>query len=344
MSMSVSLRRLRARVRRRPRRRGPLRPAALARPRPLPADAHRGSALSPGGPRGCSPPSEQQAAGGRPDAHRLPGGRPLLALLRPALHHAAGRRRVVVRARRRPAATRRATCSRSWQNHGTLSVSGSPTWRTVVGGSRTYVDKLAKELSAVLTATPVRALRRLPAGGVAAHRRLRHRAALRRGRRRHPSRSGARACSPTRPPPSARSSALSGTPRTTRCCTPTRAFCPTAKRSDGLVELPHVRPAMTTAENVAGQLRHDPAAAAADRRRATSSRSAAVDRVDPRTVVDEMVYEHPMYNPESLAAQRRLPELTTAELRARRRLARLGFPRGRRPLRPGAAQALGGSW
>ncbi len=52
------------------------------------------------------------------------------------------------------------------QNHGALTVSGSPTWRTVVGGSRTYVDKLAKELSAVFTATPVRALRRLAGGGV----------------------------------------------------------------------------------------------------------------------------------------------------------------------------------
>ncbi len=45
-----------------------------------------------------------------------------------------------------------------------LSVKGSPTWRTVVGGSRTYVDKVAKELSAVMTNTPVRALHRHPAG------------------------------------------------------------------------------------------------------------------------------------------------------------------------------------
>lgn len=43
-------------------------------------------------------------------------------------------------------------------NHGMLSVSGSPTWRTVVGGSRTYVDKVAKGLSTVSTTTPVRAI------------------------------------------------------------------------------------------------------------------------------------------------------------------------------------------
>ncbi len=43
-------------------------------------------------------------------------------------------------------------------HHGLLSVSGSPTWRTVVGGSRTYVDRATKELTAVRTATPVRAV------------------------------------------------------------------------------------------------------------------------------------------------------------------------------------------
>lgn len=45
-------------------------------------------------------------------------------------------------------------------NHGMLSVSGSPVWRTVTGGSRSYVEKVAKGLTAVRTATPVRELRR----------------------------------------------------------------------------------------------------------------------------------------------------------------------------------------
>jgi uncharacterized protein len=43
-------------------------------------------------------------------------------------------------------------------NHGMLSITGSPAWRTVTGGSRTYVEKAVKHLSTVVTATPVRAV------------------------------------------------------------------------------------------------------------------------------------------------------------------------------------------
>ncbi|MCF2533932.1 NAD(P)/FAD-dependent oxidoreductase [Yinghuangia soli] len=49
-------------------------------------------------------------------------------------------------------------------NHGMLGVSGSPVWKTVVGGSRTYVELAVKSLSAVHVATPVRAVRRGPDG------------------------------------------------------------------------------------------------------------------------------------------------------------------------------------
>jgi predicted NAD/FAD-binding protein len=49
-------------------------------------------------------------------------------------------------------------------HHGYLSVTGSPTWRTVVGGSRRYVEAAAKNLYAVRTATPVRSVHRLATG------------------------------------------------------------------------------------------------------------------------------------------------------------------------------------
>ncbi|WP_441247423.1 NAD(P)/FAD-dependent oxidoreductase [Kitasatospora sp. McL0602] len=49
-------------------------------------------------------------------------------------------------------------------NHGMLSVTGSPRWRTVVGGSRTYVERIAGRLDAVHRAAPVRAVHRHPDG------------------------------------------------------------------------------------------------------------------------------------------------------------------------------------
>ncbi|MEU4241310.1 FAD-dependent oxidoreductase [Actinoplanes sp. NPDC026619] len=49
-------------------------------------------------------------------------------------------------------------------HHGMLSVTGSPTWRTVEGGSRTYVDRLAKHLRSVRAGDPVTAVSRTPDG------------------------------------------------------------------------------------------------------------------------------------------------------------------------------------
>jgi predicted NAD/FAD-binding protein len=45
-------------------------------------------------------------------------------------------------------------------NHGMLSVTGSPQWHTVTGGSRTYVERAAKQLTAVHSSTPVQGVTR----------------------------------------------------------------------------------------------------------------------------------------------------------------------------------------
>ena len=50
------------------------------------------------------------------------------------------------------------------EHHGALRVTGSPAWRTVVGGSRAYVERAAKELTATELSTPVRAVSRNGAG------------------------------------------------------------------------------------------------------------------------------------------------------------------------------------
>jgi predicted NAD/FAD-binding protein len=45
-------------------------------------------------------------------------------------------------------------------HHGLLGVSGSPQWRTVTGGSRTYVEKIAATLPEIRLASPVTGVRR----------------------------------------------------------------------------------------------------------------------------------------------------------------------------------------
>jgi uncharacterized protein len=46
-------------------------------------------------------------------------------------------------------------------NHGMLSVGGSPPWKTVVGGSHSYVQRVADQLATVRVSTPVRAVMRI---------------------------------------------------------------------------------------------------------------------------------------------------------------------------------------
>ena len=52
------------------------------------------------------------------------------------------------------------------EHHGMLSVGGSPAWRTVDGGSHTYVDKVLARVADVRLATPVIAISRIAEGGV----------------------------------------------------------------------------------------------------------------------------------------------------------------------------------
>jgi uncharacterized protein len=50
-------------------------------------------------------------------------------------------------------------------HHGMLRVTRSPGWRTVTGGSRSYVERIAKQLTTVAAGVPVRAIRQ-EGGGV----------------------------------------------------------------------------------------------------------------------------------------------------------------------------------
>ncbi|MFC6981964.1 NAD(P)/FAD-dependent oxidoreductase [Streptomyces cirratus] len=51
-------------------------------------------------------------------------------------------------------------------HHGLLSVTGSPQWKTVTGGSAAYVSAVAKHIQRVRTSSPVQAVRRTGRGAV----------------------------------------------------------------------------------------------------------------------------------------------------------------------------------
>ncbi len=189
------------------------------------------------------------------------------------------------------------------QHHGMLSVFGSPTWRTVVGGSATYVNAIAQ--------TGARDRRgQAGAGGAAGTRRRadhhgrRQAASVRRGRHRHASRSGvadARRTDDRRNEPCL---ALFPTPPTTLSCTPTPRCCPAGRgraRRGTTWSTPDVDDVLVTYD-------------VSRLMRLSGSRRFLVtlggrDRVDPATVIAEMTYGHPTYTPESVAAQRRLPTI-----------------------------------
>ncbi|MGI8645716.1 MAG: FAD-dependent oxidoreductase [Nocardioides sp.] len=66
--------------------------------------------------------------------------------------------------------------------------------------------------------------------------------------------------------------------------------------------------------------------------------------VDPATVIDRMEYEHPLYNPASVAAQTRLPEIATDRIAFAGAYHGWGFHEDGARSGLAAAERLGGSW
>jgi predicted NAD/FAD-binding protein len=190
-------------------------------------------------------------------------------------------------------------------NHGMLSVAGSPAWRTVTGGSRTYVDRLAKSVQAVLTSTPVRSVKRSDGGvevrddcdevsffdGVvmATH------ADTALGLLDHPTAEeqtvlGAFSYSRNRTWLHTDESVL---PTSRRARSSWNYLLPTCDaETDGVL----VSYDMSRLQSLPSRSTH----------LVTLN---ATDRIDPALVIDRMVYEHPIYTLESVAAQGHLATL-----------------------------------
>ncbi|UAL71188.1 FAD-dependent oxidoreductase [Streptomyces angustmyceticus] len=194
------------------------------------------------------------------------------------------------------------------EHHGLLSVSGSPQWKTVTGGSIEYVGRVAKQLTAVRTGTPVRAVRR--GGGragivtedgteqtydavvVAVHpdQALRMLADPTDDERRvlgafSYSRNTTLLHGDTSLLPRARGARASWNYLMASCTTP-------ADKVQVTYDMNRLQ-RLDTPEDHLVTLN-------------------ATDRVAPDRVLARMVYEHPLYTPEAVAAQQSLPHLNTA--------------------------------
>ncbi len=191
------------------------------------------------------------------------------------------------------------------QHHGMLGVFGSPQWRTVTGGSHEYVARVAAGLPDVRLGTKVTSVLETPDGVevtdgngevstydavvIATH----------------PDQALAMLAEPTDLQRELLS-AMPYSPNTAQLHTDTSAAADRAPRP-GLLELP--APARRRRPGD-GHLRPHPAAAARHRH-ALPRDARRPDLVDPATVIETMEYAHPLYTPESVAAQRRLPEIDT---------------------------------
>ena len=225
-------------------------------------------------------------------------------------------------------------------NHGMLSVSGSPAWRTVTGGSRRYVELAARRLAEIRLSTPVRAVRRHPDHAEV------HDAAGQAHRfdavviATHPD----QALRLLDPPTNAERDVLAAftyTPNpallhTDSSLLPARP----GLRASWNYELGSCIPDGTPLRISYYMNRLQNLAAGEDYIVTLGGSGPA----DPRRVIDRMDYAHPAYTPASVAAQRRLPGLNTHVTAFAGAYHGWGFHEDGCRSGAAAARALGGTW
>ncbi|GAA4554344.1 NAD(P)/FAD-dependent oxidoreductase [Amycolatopsis samaneae] len=226
------------------------------------------------------------------------------------------------------------------RHHGMLSVTGSPTWRTVVGGSRRYTERVVKELAAVRLSTPVRSVRR-HADGVHLHDANGH---LHEADRVVVATHADQALRMLADPTPAEREVLGafGYSRNETVLHTDAAALPTARGA-----------------RASWNYRKPACAAGQDRVQVTYYMNRlmrltepvdylvtlnATHRVADGSALARMVYHHPVYTPDSLAAQRRLPELATARTVYAGAYHGWGFHEDGCASGVRAAEAFGASW
>ncbi|MCQ4210649.1 NAD(P)/FAD-dependent oxidoreductase [Streptomyces longispororuber] len=191
-------------------------------------------------------------------------------------------------------------------HHGMLAVTGSPAWRTVTGGSRTYVDRVAKNLDAVHTADPVRTVRRHATGADVTTDRLGTLTYDAVVIAVHPDQALRLLADAD-----ARERAVLGAFRYSRNATLLHTDSGVLPRSPGArASWNYLMPSCDTdaaAVRVSYDMTRLQRLPGPQRFLVTLN---GEDRVDPSRVLARMEYEHPVFTPESVVAQRRLPELS----------------------------------
>jgi uncharacterized protein len=230
-------------------------------------------------------------------------------------------------------------------NHGMLAVSGSPQWRTVTGGSRSYVERIAARLAKVRVSSPVRAVRRHPDGvevREASGELSDFDAAV---IATHPDQALRLLDAPT----AAERSALGAfgyTPNeavlhTDSSLLPARAAVRASWNYSMNCAAGHTGPDRTRISYSMNRLQGLPTGPGHPDYVVTLG---GRQDVDPAKVIDVMDYAHPAYTRESVAAQRSLPGLSTAVTAFAGAYHGWGFHEDGCASGVAAAQALGGTW
>ena len=199
-------------------------------------------------------------------------------------------------------------------HHGMLSVTGSPRWRTVVGGSRTYVQRAVKGLSAVNLSTPVRAIQRRAEGVTVWDEAGSSYEVARVVLATHPDQALRMLADP-----SPDESAVLGAIRYSRNETVLHTDVSLLPRSAAARSCwNYLVPRCGKRGVTEGEYATDRAVVTyhmnrlqrfeAERDYLVTLNSTAT--IDPSSVIARMHYEHPAYTPESVAAQARLPQLS----------------------------------
>jgi len=189
-------------------------------------------------------------------------------------------------------------------HHGMLAIGGSPQWRTVVGGSRSYVERIAKEIPVVRTGTPVRSVVR-GATGVEVDGEAFDKVVV----ATHPDQALRMLADPT----DAERTTL-GAFAYSRNETWLHGDDTILPRAAGArASWNYLKPSCTSEEEVLvsydmNRLQHLPVDSAGGPYVVTLN---GAGHVAEDRVLARMSYEHPIYTPESVAAQRSLPTLNT---------------------------------